>query len=248
MALWDSEGSDTYNLHYTYWCECYGSAKPIHLVVKNGVMESSVLPDSGEEAIGSLVLETIDGLFDLVQEALDFTAYSLHVNYDSSLGFPTYISTSYYHNVADAGFYMEVHSYVPGPYQKREPVYDIGSAKVELSSAMALWDSEGPDTYTLGYTSWCECPEDRGGMIELAVKNGVMESSTFLDSGEEATAAQSRHVLETIDGLFDLVQEALDTNAYELRVDYDPVLGFPRHIEIADGGFWMEVYVMFFHM
>ena len=247
MALWDSEGSDAYTLQYTVWCECFESARPIHLVVKNGVMESSRFLDSGEEAIGSLVHGTIDGLFDLVQEALDIKSYSLHVNYDSAFGFPTYINISYRHNVIDGGFYMEVHSYIPGPSQTPEPFYIVDLAKAELTSAMARWDSEGSDTYTLQYTLRCECPEN-ARPIHLEVKNGVMESSRFLDSGEEATAAQGSYVVEDIDGLFDLVQDALEVKAYSLYVEYYSAWGVPAYIRItyahnvADSELLMEVH------
>ncbi len=133
------------------------------------------------------------------------------------------------------------------PSQTPGSVYDIALAKAELNSAMALWDSEGSDMYNLLYTVWCLCPES-AKPIYLVVKNGVMESSTFLDSGEEATAARGRRVLRTIPGLFHLVQRALGT-AYSLNVNYHSALGYPTYINIAwslapDDGFWMEVHFL----
>ena len=133
------------------------------------------------------------------------------------------------------------------PTPTPEPVSTESSPKAELNSAMALWDSEGSDTYNLLYTVWCLCPES-AKPIYLVVKNGVMESSTFLDSGEEATAARGRRVLRTIPGLFNLVQRALNT-AYSLNVNYDSSLGYPTYISVAwslapDDGFQMEVHYL----
>ena len=114
-----------------------------------------------------------------------------------------------------------------------EPVYDVEAARAELAAAKALWESKGSDHYTIEYDAF---PYPLRVPARLTVRNGVIESATFLegrDSGMPVPPNDMRGVL-TIDGLFDKIEEVLsDPPAWNMGAEYDAELGYPREFGVS---------------
>ena len=113
-----------------------------------------------------------------------------------------------------------------------EPVYDVEEARAELAAAKALWEVKGSDHYTIEYGGF---PWLLRVPIRLTVRNGVIESATFLegrDAGMPVPPVAMSSVL-TIDGLFDEIERVLGRPAWNMSAEYDAELGYPRDFEVS---------------
>jgi hypothetical protein len=66
------------------------------------------------------------------------------------------------------------------------------------------------------------------GDVRVTVINGVITGVTEIAS----EVARDPDGYPTIDGFFDLVQDAYDRDAYEVQVEFDPDRGYPTRIWI----------------
>jgi hypothetical protein len=64
--------------------------------------------------------------------------------------------------------------------------------------------------------------------VRVTVKDGVITGVTELAS----EVARDPETFRTIDGLFDLVQDAYARDAHEVQVEFDPGRGYPTRIWI----------------
>ena len=95
-----------------------------------------------------------------------------------------------------------------------------------LGEQRALWASQDLTDYTFDVTKVCYwlCMGD----VRVTVKDGVITGVTELAS----EVARDPETFRTIDGLFDLVQDAYDRDAHEIQVEFDPGRGYPTRIWI----------------
>ena len=98
-----------------------------------------------------------------------------------------------------------------------------------LSEQRALWEAQGLQNYTYDVQRVCFCPFREG--VRVTVSNGSVAGATDLATGEVLEPSEVQFYL-TIDGLFDLVQNAYDRNAHEVQVEFDPSRGYPTRIYI----------------
>ncbi len=114
----------------------------------------------------------------------------------------------------------------------------------ELTAARERWAGSEPAQYQYDYTRSCFCPTLTN--VRVTVRNGVVISARVIATGEELSPAE-RAGIPTIDGLFDVIESAIDQRAHELRVSYDAQMGFPMSIVldyremIADDEVYYEV-------
>ncbi len=80
-----------------------------------------------------------------------------------------------------------------------------------LGAQRAFWASQGLADYTLDVKKVCECLFV--GDVRVTVKDGVITGVTELAS----EVARDPETFRTIDGLFDLVQDAYDRDAHGYR-------------------------------
>lgn len=95
-----------------------------------------------------------------------------------------------------------------------------------LAEARARWEARGPADYAMTQSRSCFCPRDVTGPFEVAVRDGAITSVTFDGASVPTDRAQS------VDALFDLIADAYARDAAEVRVRYDPALGYPTEIWI----------------
>ena len=96
----------------------------------------------------------------------------------------------------------------------------------DLADYRTLWEAQRLTDYTFNVRRVCYC-QFRSD-VRVTVQGGVITGVTELAS----EVAHDPELFRTIDGLFDLVQDAYDQNAHEVQVDFDPGRGYPTRIWI----------------
>ncbi len=96
----------------------------------------------------------------------------------------------------------------------------------DLADYRTLWEAQRLTDYTFDVVRNCYCLGRAD--VRVTVKDGVITGVTELAS----EVAHDPELFRTIDGLFDLVQDAYDQNAHEVQVDFDPGRGYPTRIWI----------------
>ncbi len=110
------------------------------------------------------------------------------------------------------------------------PVHHSTSSLMDrLGEQRALWEALGLEDYTYGVRRVCLCPFREG--VRATVVDGAVAGATDLVTGEVLEPNEVQWYL-TIDGLFDLVQDAYDRNAHDVQVEFDASRGYPTRIFI----------------
>ncbi len=116
----------------------------------------------------------------------------------------------------------------------------------QLASARKRWSDHPVATYSFTWQQGCECLFDMRRPIQITAAAGQIQSAVFVDDGR-AVDEQVRRYLTTIEGVFDKIQAALDQNADQVTVAYDPTLGYPTSVfldysmQVADEEFALQI-------
>lgn len=107
------------------------------------------------------------------------------------------------------------------------------SADPELDAARARWQRAALSSYEYGYHKFCECHRESPPETVVTVADNAVTSVRHRPAGStvEVPALDRIEYYWTVEGLFDLVGSALERGV-QVRVDYDPALGYPREIYI----------------
>lgn len=97
---------------------------------------------------------------------------------------------------------------------------------VDLEVHQARWDSLGPESYVYAVERLCFCGFEYRGPVRVRVEDGVAIGRVYVDSGLAVPPGIAAE-FPTVDGLFELLRSAIEAEADEVRVTYDPVLGTP---------------------
>lgn len=106
----------------------------------------------------------------------------------------------------------------------------------QLEQARAQWRSVGVTSYTYVYRRSCFCAPGSTEPMSITVVGNAIQSVVRISDG----ARQDPALFDTIDGLFELLKDALDGDPAQFRADYDPSRGYPtsayidRDSRIAD--------------
>lgn len=105
---------------------------------------------------------------------------------------------------------------------------EIESAARDLRVARATWAGAGIVDYDLTVEERCYC--GLVGPVVVLVRNGQRTGVVVPDSyeGPPLTAGAFPHV----EGLFEIIDDAIGRRAHRLRVVYHPTLGYPSEISI----------------
>jgi len=101
----------------------------------------------------------------------------------------------------------------------------------QLQVARLKWERTRPAAYTFSIARWCYCMQEGIGPVIVSVRDGVVESRTYAGSGA-AVGPTYADFFPTVDGLFELIEDARRQGADAIDVTYDPALGFPVVISI----------------
>ena len=103
------------------------------------------------------------------------------------------------------------------------------ATQADLDDAMALWASQNVASYQLDFARVCNCMEDAlGPYISVVDETGAVtdvmfaSNKTSVDSSSEIFADAL-----TVERIFERIQDALDSDAAEVTVEYDTTYGYP---------------------
>jgi len=97
LQKWSQNGPASYSFTFTQSCVCDGPKTPVRIVVRDRVVESRTVVDTGEplEPQYNSRFPAIPGVFQIVEDAMSGSAYSIVVEYDGTYGFPVRIQLDF---------------------------------------------------------------------------------------------------------------------------------------------------------
>jgi hypothetical protein len=100
----------------------------------------------------------------------------------------------------------------------------------ELSRQRQKWESQGITDYRVLSRMICFCIGDATAPVVLHVLNRRLVSVSRADDLSPVPPSEWAFRYYTIDEMFDLIAEAQAKGASEVRVTYDPMLGYPTSV------------------
>lgn len=98
-----------------------------------------------------------------------------------------------------------------------------------LKNAEQRWQVNGPDSYTVTVQRLCYCGEIEPRQV--TVIDGVVTEVRI--AGADAPLPMDEwQWYPSVEGLFDIVRDAIDQPAYELDLEFDGTLGHALRVEI----------------
>ncbi|MBD2413828.1 hypothetical protein FACHB389_24275 [Nostoc calcicola FACHB-389] len=95
-----------------------------------------------------------------------------------------------------------------------------------------LWNKQKISNYRYTFSNSCFClPESRGPVI-IEVRNGQTRSIASVETGQPVQNPEFFDKYNTIPKLFNVIQDAINRQAYSLNVSYSPRLGYPTQINV----------------
>ena len=109
-ALWTRQHVTSYRFTMSRSCECLAPQMtgPAVVEVRNGNLTAQLAAGA---AADTALFTRVEGMFDLIQRAVDARAEVLAVEYDRTLGYPTSINIDYSKTIADDEFSVFVTSF-----------------------------------------------------------------------------------------------------------------------------------------
>ena len=96
----------------------------------------------------------------------------------------------------------------------------------ELERNEERWARFGPSSYVYGIERQCFCGEPARGPVRVTVQDGVVVSRTYV-STSDPVPADLEDLFPPVPGLFDVLRDAFERDAFSVEVTYDPQLGVP---------------------
>ncbi len=103
--------------------------------------------------------------------------------------------------------------------------------ETELAAKRTQFQQAMTGSYQFQWRQSCECTQDTTAPMLVTVTNGAISSAIYIET-ELPVPAAIRANLDTIEGVFDRIQDAIDDNAHMIYVEYDSELGFPKSVAI----------------
>lgn len=100
-----------------------------------------------------------------------------------------------------------------------------------LTTARTRFATPPRPTYSFTWTQSCFCSADTTRPMRVTVTNGAITSAVFVDS-QQPVDGTIRANLKTIDGVFAMIQSAIDQDFDEVAVMYDAQVGYPRSVSL----------------
>lgn len=111
-----------------------------------------------------------------------------------------------------------------------------------LSQARLFWAGKSVDSYSYIVELQCFCaPADQLRPVLVTVEDGVPTSLLYYHTNPALRTPAPASVFgpyDTVEELFDIIDDAIDRDAERLQVGYDPQYGFPdfANIDYENGG------------
>lgn len=115
--------------------------------------------------------------------------------------------------------------------------------ELDLLHARAKWAANAPPSYSYTVAQYCFCLPEWIGPVVVVVRDGVVESRTYVATSAPVPSAQYWDRFATVDTLFARLLEAQQNRPVKVIVTYDAQYGFPNRIDVdpdahaVDGGY-----------
>jgi hypothetical protein len=104
-------------------------------------------------------------------------------------------------------------------------------AQGELDLNRALWDAAAIHDYSMTFQRLCQCSFEFLIPVRITVRGDTIREVTDLDTGEPVGQSIEEAFL-AVDGVFDVIQEAINRNAAAIDVSYNNTFGYPIDVDI----------------
>lgn len=104
-------------------------------------------------------------------------------------------------------------------------------AQKELNAAKIMWDSANIEDYQFELRVSCFCPQEIVQPVLINVVDGIAVALVYADNGSLVTTELFARS-DTVDKLFEIIQEAINSEADSLKVTYDKHSGYPVSVII----------------
>ncbi|MFQ6028686.1 MAG: DUF6174 domain-containing protein [Dehalococcoidia bacterium] len=99
--------------------------------------------------------------------------------------------------------------------------------QAQLDENRRLWESQGLDAYEMEFRWVCFCHPDYTVLVKVNVSSGDnIDSVAYAENGLPVDQTMFGG-FKSVDGLFELIQEAIAKEAHRISVEYHPILGYP---------------------
>jgi hypothetical protein len=115
--------------------------------------------------------------------------------------------------------------------QSQSPETKLAKTQRKLDKKLRRWTARGITDYQFKFQWICFCGPDYTRPVIIEVRGGVINSIRYADTGEPVDPANFDRY-HTIEGLFALLQEAVNQKAAQIRVSFDPELKYPTTVYI----------------
>lgn len=95
-----------------------------------------------------------------------------------------------------------------------------------LEEAFDRWESTRPESYTFAVERLCFCGPDARGPVRITVAGSTITSQVYVEGAAEVEG-QATEWFPDVDGLFEVIRDAIDRDAHTIQVTYDPTSGVP---------------------
>jgi hypothetical protein len=108
---------------------------------------------------------------------------------------------------------------------------ELDEERARLEDARATWRARGPAGYTYVFRRICFCAPAATNPVVIQVRQRSVVSVRYEDTGA-AVDPSLLPLYPTVEGLFEIVEEAIDQEAEVVEATYDPTLGYPTSITL----------------
>ena len=100
----------------------------------------------------------------------------------------------------------------------------LDGERKRLLEARTLWRAQGLMDYRYTFRRSCFCAPPATDPVIVTVRGNAVVFVARVDDGAPVDPAS----YDSIEGLFRLLEEAIDQEAHQVRAEYDAELGFPK--------------------
>lgn len=114
-----------------------------------------------------------------------------------------------------------------------------GDLRSQIEANRALWQQLGPASYEYGVQRLCFCGPDAIGPVRVTVEDGTVVARVYTESSDPVPD-DFEPLFPDVEGLYDVLLDALDRDAADINVTWDSVTGLPTeffidyNVQIAD--------------
>lgn len=103
---------------------------------------------------------------------------------------------------------------------------ELDARRREVATHRASWEAGRPAAYVYELERVCFCGEEARGPVRMLVNGSDVVSRTYVATGAAVPSAFAQ-LFPPVDGLFDILDDALDRGAATVQVTWDDASGLP---------------------